>query len=135
METKEQRWRKEGRREAALLLMQKTSAESIDNEELVSWSANGDAGDYSGYWNEKAVFTFFDAEISESYLDCQIQSAMMLQSASMDAKLIELMLKQVIEDYRHDLSTHGTTQLDRAAYYFGLHPDQKLKQAEEKNYE
>ncbi|MGF1717298.1 hypothetical protein L4D08_20760 [Photobacterium chitinilyticum] len=124
VETKEQRWRKEGRREAALLLMQKLSPEDIDHKEMVGWSENGDAGDYSGYWNEKSVFDFFDAEVKESYLDNQLKNANKLQSASMDAELVELMLKKIISDYQQDLTNNGMTQLDRAAYYFGLHPDQ-----------
>ncbi|WP_273859557.1 hypothetical protein [Photobacterium sp. GSS17] len=120
-ESKEQRWRREGRREAALLLMEKLSAESIEHTELVGWSSIADTGDYSGHWNEQAVFQFFNADITESYLEAQLAAAMKTKSAYMDAKFIEGMLRTIIEDYRHDLSTNGMTQLDKAAFYLGIH--------------
>lgn len=125
-ETKEQRWRKEGRREAANMLIEKLHPESIDHETMVG-SSRDISDEYCAYWNPEEVYKFFDAEQSESYLEQQLKIANKYHSEAMDARLVEGMLKKIIEDFSGHLSSNGNTQLDRAAYYLGLHPDQQPK--------
>lgn len=127
LETQEQKWRREGRKEAALMLMNNIEAESLEDDKLVSWGENGCSGDYSGYWNDKAVLEFFDVDSSESFIERQAKSFSAAMVKAEDAYFYEQFLVRIIESYKEDLSTNGESHLDKAAYFLGLHPDQVQK--------
>ncbi len=118
METREQRWRREGRREAAIILMQKLSEDQIDDNDLTIWNEDGSE---SCGWNEDAVFEMLDAQTTDSYLERKIKRYISNnQNEVMDAKQIEYLLGKVIEENEKLLTGTLSTALDRAARYLGI---------------
>ncbi len=123
-ETQEQKWRREGRKEAALMFMEKIDPESLEHEELVYWGEVGQCGDYSGCWEEDKVLAFFDVNASESFIERQTKAFNSVVVKADDAFFYESFLRSILKTYKDDLSTGGNTPLDNAAYFLGLHPDQ-----------
>ncbi|MDK9789756.1 hypothetical protein [Vibrio sp. D431a] len=128
-ETDAQKWRREGRLEAAEILMDKLHPESLEHETMVEWSEDGCHGDRSGAWNRENVIAFFDCDVSESLIERQAGKLARYKNKSEELFHLDSMLRKIIIENNEMLTKDGNTTLDKAAYLLGLHPDQKMNES------